>query len=257
MRSRRRRISGVVALILLLVAIAAALAGGGGGLDRESEAAGGVERSRGGGAVGGAERGGRRERRPAGTATASACPSQWPIRWRRSRAVGLPYDGRLVRGVKLPCEGRDFFTWDPILQRSPNRWWRRFGTTFLLRKVLRIARAFRESHGAAPRLTIGDLSRPRGGDFGIRFGPPGHASHQNGFDVDIYYPRLDRAELAPVTVAQIDLRLSQQLVNRFVAAGAEYVFVGPSTGLGGPPGIVQALTHHDNHLHVRFHNPSG
>jgi murein endopeptidase len=193
----------------------------------------------------------------AASTEAGPCPEQWPIRWRRSRALGMPYDGRLVRGVKLPCEGRDFFTWDPILKRSPNRWWRRFGTAYLVRRVLRIARAFRASHPAAPRLAIGDLSRPRGGDFGIRYGPPGHASHQNGLDVDIYYPRLDRAELAPLAVAEVDLRLAQQLVDRFVAAGAEYVFVGPSTGLRGPPEVVQALIHHDNHLHVRFRNPAG
>src|SRR5918995_5416092 len=46
----------------------------------------------------------------AASTEAGPCPEQWPIRWRRSRALGLPYDGRLVRGVKLPCEGRDFFT---------------------------------------------------------------------------------------------------------------------------------------------------
>jgi murein endopeptidase len=180
---------------------------------------------------------------------------QWPIRWRPSRALGLPYEGRLVRGVKLPCDGRDFFTWDPILNRTPNRWWRRFGTTFLLRKLLRVARSFRASHPSAPRLTVADLSRPHGGDFGPRFGPPGHASHQNGLDVDVYYPRLDRTELAPTAVGQIDLRLSQQLVDRFVSAGAEFVFVGPSTGLHGPPSIVQELPLHNNHLHVRLPNP--
>jgi hypothetical protein len=238
MRGRRWRFPGAVVLITLLVAaLTAAVAGGGG--ERAAVRDRTVEVEHHGAAP-----------------SAGACPAQWPIRWRRSRAVGLPYDGRLVRGVKLPCEGSDFFTWDPILQRSPNRWWRRFGTRFLVRRVLRIARTFRASHPSAPRLTVGDLSRPRGGDFGIRFGPPGHASHQNGLDVDIYYPRLDRAELAPTSVAEIDLRLAQQLVDRFVAAGAEYVFVGPNTGLRGPPEIVQALDHHDNHLHVRFYNPS-
>jgi murein endopeptidase len=178
-----------------------------------------------------------------------------PIRWRPSRAIGLPYDGRLVRGVQLPCAGHDFFTWDPILRRSPNRWWRRFGTRFLVRKLLRVARGFRAAHSTAPRLTVGDLSRPRGGDFGRRFGAPGHASHQNGLDVDIYYPRLDRAEEAPAAVADIDLRLAQQLVDRFVAAGAQFVFVGPHTGLHGPPEVVQELPLHDDHMHVRVPNP--
>jgi murein endopeptidase len=99
---------------------------------------------------------------------------------------------------------------------------------------------------------IGDLSRPRGGDFGPRYGLPGHASHQNGLDVDLYYPRRDGLERAPRGAAGIDRRLSQDLVDRFVRAGAQRVFVGPSTGLRGPPGVVQRLAHHDNHLHVRI-----
>jgi murein peptide amidase A len=33
------------------------------------------------------------------------------------------------------------------------------------------------------------------------------------------------------------------------------IFVGPNTGLTGPPRIVQALAHHDNHLHVRIATP--
>ncbi|MGH2980927.1 MAG: penicillin-insensitive murein endopeptidase, partial [Solirubrobacterales bacterium] len=174
------------------------------------------------------------------------------IAWRRSIAVGTVSSGRLVRGVKLPASGRHHFTWDPILERSPDRRWRRWGTDFVLRKLLKVIREFRRSNAEAPRVTVGDLSRPRGGDFGPRFGLPGHMSHQNGLDVDVYYPRLDRAELWPEHPRQIDRPLAQDLVDRFVAAGAEYVFVGPATGLHGPPGIVQALTNHDDHMHVRF-----
>jgi murein endopeptidase len=175
-----------------------------------------------------------------------------PIRWRRSAAVGLPYAGRLVRGVQLPSEGEDFFTWDPILKRTPNRGWRRHGTDRLVRVLLRVLRDFRAAHPKAPRVGIGDLSRPRGGDFGPRFGLPGHASHQNGLDVDVYYPRLDRRERGPARVTQVDRELAQDLVDRFVRAGARYVFVGPRVGLRGPRRVVQALSHHDNHLHVRL-----
>jgi hypothetical protein len=100
---------------------------------------------------------------------------------------------------------------------------------------------------------VGDLSRPRGGDFGARFGGIGHASHQNGLDVDVYYPRRDRRERPPRVPAQIDRRLAQELVDRFVAAGAAKVFVGPNTRLRGPPAIVEVLPfHHDNHMHVRL-----
>jgi murein endopeptidase len=118
--------------------------------------------------------------------------------------------------------------------------------------ILRVLDGYARAHPAAPRVGVGDLSRPRGGDFGIRYGPPGHASHQNGLDADLYYPRLDRRERAPRTAAQIDRRLSQELVDRFVRAGAQKVFVGPGTGLTGPRGVVEAIANHDNHLHVRI-----
>jgi murein endopeptidase len=174
------------------------------------------------------------------------------IEWKRSLAIGSPSAGRLVRGVRLPAEGEHFFTWDPVERRKPNRPWRRFGTDRLVRLTLRIAREYREAHPDAPRMSVGDLSRPRGGDFGPQFGFIGHASHQNGLDVDVYYPRKDGRERAPRDATQIDRRLSQELVNRFLRAGAIKIFVGPNTGLKGPPGVVIPLIHHDNHLHVRI-----
>jgi murein endopeptidase len=174
------------------------------------------------------------------------------IEWRSSTAVGSPAAGRLVSGVRLPAESRAFFTWDPVLRRSPNRPWRRWGTDRLVRVVLRVARQHRRAHPRAPRMAVGDLSRPRGGDFGPQFGYIGHASHQNGLDVDVYYPRADGRERAPRWASQIDRRLSQELVDRFLAAGAATIFVGPNTGLTGPPGVVVPLVNHDNHLHVRL-----
>jgi murein endopeptidase len=174
------------------------------------------------------------------------------VQWHHSTAVGSYSAGQLKDGVRMPAEGRTFFTWDPVLRRSPNRAWRRWGSDRLVRVVLRVARDFRAAHPRAPRMAIGDISRPHGGDFGPRFGYIGHASHQNGLDVDVYYPRADGREVAPGGASQIDRALSQALVNRFLAAGAEVIFVGPNTGLTGPPDRVQALVHHDNHLHVRL-----
>jgi murein endopeptidase len=118
--------------------------------------------------------------------------------------------------------------------------------------MLEVLGEFQDAHPDAPRVGIGDLSRPGGGDFGPRFGAPGHASHQNGLDVDVYYPRLDRRERAPMRPAQIDRPLAQDLVDRFVDVGAQYVFVGRRTGLHGPRRVVQAIPYHDNHLHVRL-----
>ena len=170
-----------------------------------------------------------------------------PVVWRRSRAFGAPDRGRLANGVQVPAEATRYFTWDPLLHRSPNRAWRRWGTARLVRTVLQVLAGFYRAHPGAPRVGVGDLSRPRGGDFG-----PRHVSHQNGLDVDIYYPRLDREERPPKHPRQIDQALAQDLVDRFVRAGAVRVFVGPRTGLRGDPRIVQPLANHDNHLHVRL-----
>ena len=174
------------------------------------------------------------------------------VQWHHSTALGTPSAGVLADGVRLPPAGRAFVTWDPVLRRSPNRRWRRWGTDRLVRTVLAVARDFHAAHPRAPRLLVGDLSRPRGGDFGPRFGYIGHASHQNGLDVDVYYPRADRRAVAPRDARDIDRARSQELVDRFLTAGAALIFVGPNTALRGPPGRVEPLANHDNHLHVRL-----
>jgi murein endopeptidase len=176
------------------------------------------------------------------------------IRWRRSRALGRPTRGRLVNGVRLPSEGQDFFTWDPVLRRSPSRPWRRYATDRLVRVLLRVLREHRAAFPDAPRVGIGDLSRPRGGNFGSRYGGLGHVSHQNGLDADIYYPRRDRRETHPGSVRRVDRALAQDLVDRFVAAGAHYVFVGRSLRLRGPRKRVVVWPNHNDHMHVRIHN---
>jgi murein endopeptidase len=169
-----------------------------------------------------------------------------------SVSLGLPHRGALVRGVQLPAEGTDFFTWDIPLKRSPNRPWRRWATGSTIATVLSVLADYRAANPEAPRVGIADLSRTHGGDFGKRFGGLGHGSHQNGLDVDFLYPRLDRQELRPGKVSLVDRALAQDLVDRFVAAGAQYVFVGPHSRLTGPKKVVQALVHHDDHMHVRF-----
>jgi murein endopeptidase len=186
-------------------------------------------------------------------ALAAALAAPWAASAREpSVALGRPDAGRLVNGVRLSVEGPHHLTWDPVLRRSPNRPWRRWGTDRLVRLVLRVAVEYAADHPDAPRLAIGDLSRLTGGDFGERFGRPGHVSHQNGLNVDVFYPRRDRREIAPTGVPQVDRALSQDIVDRFVRAGAERVFVGPRVGLAGPAGVVQVLPRHDNHLHVRI-----
>lgn len=172
-----------------------------------------------------------------------------------SLAVGKPNHGRLVNGLQLPGTGPDWVTWDPIRHRVPNRPDRRWGTDRLLAFLLYVLRDYRLANADAPPVLIGDLSLPYGGPFGSEFGGLGHMSHQNGLDVDVLYPRRDRALRPPDEVADVDRRLSQDLVSRFVGAGAQFAFVGTHVGLGGPPAIVQVIPHHNDHVHVRIANP--
>jgi murein endopeptidase len=179
-------------------------------------------------------------------------PAVTQIAWRESTAAGLWWAGRLQRGVQLPAESYDWFTWDPVRKRSPNRDWRRWGTDRLVRTVVDVLTEYRLANPFAPRVGIGDLSRPQGGDFGARFGGLGHASHQNGLDVDVYYPRKDGRLRRAFKPSQVDREAAQELVDAFTAAGAEYVFAGPSLNLTGPRRIVTPLVHHDDHLHFRL-----
>ena len=182
-------------------------------------------------------------------------PPRASIAWRASRALGLPWAGRLERGVQLPAEGDEWFTWDPVRLRTPNRGWRRWGTDGLIRTLLKVLREYRAAHPADARVGVGDLARRFGGPFGARYGGLGHSSHQNGLDVDVYYPRRDGRERKPFAPGQVDEALAQDLVDRFVAAGADRIFVGPSLRLHGPRRIVRPLAHHDDHLHVRLPLP--
>lgn len=141
----------------------------------------------------------------------------------RSRSIGEPFAGRTEGDVPLRAQGATFFSWDPIQRRQPNRIDRRFGTDLLVLYLERVLAAYKADHPNAPRVGIGDLSRPGGGPFGSDFGGLGHASHQNGRDVDLYYPRRDRREQPPDSPDQIDRRLSQDLVDRFVESGAQFV----------------------------------
>jgi murein endopeptidase len=174
-----------------------------------------------------------------------------------SRAIGRPWHGRLVNGMELPEVSGDWLTWDPILKRIPNRPWRRWGTAKLIATLRRVLASFHLAHPELPQVLIGDLSRPHGGIFDERFGGLGHASHQNGLDADVYYPRADHRLLAAYRPDLIDRALAQDLLDRFVAAGVQFVFVGTRTGLHGPRKVVQVVAHHNDHMHVRIFPPRG
>lgn len=170
----------------------------------------------------------------------------------RSIVVGKPNRGALIFGMQLPESGADHFTWDFPRRKLPNRGWRRWGADTAIARTLAVLAELRAASPQAPRVGIADLSRPGGGPFGRRFGGLGHASHQNGLDVDVLYPRRDRRERAAGKPRLVDRRLAQDLVDRFIRAGARFVFVGRRVKLVGPKRVVQRLPHHEDHLHVRW-----
>jgi hypothetical protein len=173
------------------------------------------------------------------------------VEWHRATSVGLPYAGRLVDGTQLPVEGDDWVTWNPVTDSVPNRPDRLYGNERTIQTIISVIAAYRGAHREAPPVVVGDISFRDGGRMNQ------HVSHQNGLDVDVYYPRRDRQLSAVHASSQIDRDLAQDLLDRFVAAGARMVFVGYSTRLRGPDGVVVPYPNHENHMHVRFPQPRG
>ena len=171
------------------------------------------------------------------------------IAWHHATSVGLPYDGRLVHGTQLPVKGPDWVTWDPITDSTPNQPHRLYGNEHTIRTIVAVTHAYRAAHPHAPRVVIGDISWIHGGRL------DDHVSHQNGLDVDVYFPRSDHELRAPTSTSQIDHRLAQDLLTRFVDAGAQMIFVAPSSGFRGPSGVVMPWPGHEYHMHVRFPPP--
>jgi Penicillin-insensitive murein endopeptidase len=181
-------------------------------------------------------------------APADASPK---IDWRNATSLGVHWSGSLVAGTRLPVEGPDWVTWNPITDSVPNAPRRLYGNERTIRAILSVIEEYRAANPRAPRVVVGDISFERGGPMDA------HVSHQNGLDVDIYYPRLDRSLREPRLPEAIDRRLAQDLLDRFVAAGATMVFVGYATGLHGQARVVIPYPNHENHMHVRFPPPGG
>jgi hypothetical protein len=181
--------------------------------------------------------------------THASAPESPRIVWHTAMSIGLPYAGHLENGTQLPVEGPDWVTWNPNTDSRPNLPGRLYGHEHTIRTIINALARYRKAHPSAPQVVVGDISLRGGGVMDQ------HVSHENGLDVDIYYPRRDGWLQAPTSTAQIDRRLSQDLLDGFVAAGASKIFVGYATDLRGPRDIVTPYPNHENHMHVRFRNP--
>ena len=191
---------------------------------------------------------------PARAAVAAPQAAPFEVQWRRSVASGVPQAGRLVGGVQLPPVGPGYYTYDPSSSALPNAPGRRWGTAALVAELVELGRWWERTHPTAPRIGVGDLSRPEGGNFGGAI--IGHVSHQNGLDADLRLPRRDGVE-GPSGPGDYDRELTQAIVDRLVAQGASMVLIGPGLDLHGPRGVVGRWPNHDDHLHVRFPDPDG
>ncbi len=108
-----------------------------------------------------------------------------------AQSVGHYAAGHLQGGVALPVEGPDHYRVlvDKCYVQGPrSRYYSRperafnyYGHPEIVGAVQDVARQIRLQHIGAPRIAFGELSNRRGDRI------PGHMSHRNGLDVDIFY----------------------------------------------------------------------
>ncbi len=211
-------------------------------------------------------------------------PDPMTLEVMHSTSIGSPSEGRLEGGVPLPLHGPGY-RFHP--QKNPDH---RYGTVELVQALIRAAAAVEAELPGNP-LTIGDISKPQGGDI------PGHASHRAGRDVDVMFYLLDAqgqpfpAKAIPLepdgtgtdyvdlampdddVPVRIDLprtwRFVEALVtdpeadiNRiFVVEHIRSMLIEHAEKIGAPAEAIERFGHltcqpgfpHDDHFHIRFY----
>jgi murein endopeptidase len=162
-----------------------------------------------------------------------------------SVSLGSPGHGRLVHGVLFPAAGPDHFAWNFRDQRIGGSDRTRWGNCRVVHAVLRGLAVYHRRNPHAPPVAVGDMSLRHGG------GIDRHATHENGRQIDLYFPRRDRRLREPHTVAQVDLRLSRELVRAMLDAGAYRVLIGPHIRIATSARVTR-WPNHDDHLHAIF-----
>ena len=190
-----------------------------------------------------------------------------------ARAIGFYAKGCLAGAKALPSDGP---AWQ-AMRLSRNRNW---GHPDLIAMVEKLALEARE-HDGWPGLLVGDISQPRGGPM-----LSGHASHQVGLDVDIWFTPMperrltshERDEVSAVSMVAVDgasvdpnrwtdahVRLVQRAASY---KSVERIFVhpaikkaiceaAPQEGDRGWVHKIRAYWGHNDHFHVRIACPGG
>ena len=144
-----------------------------------------------------------------------------------TRIIGGTGLGCIAGAVALPPEGPGWLA----VRQHRNRHW---GSPELMAWLRGFATEARSA--GYPPLWIGDMSQPRGGPM-----PYGHASHQNGVDVDIWLDlRRDRGSIGEADPPSLVLP-DQSLVQpeRFTPAHAALIRMAASQ-----PGVDRVLVNH-------------
>ena len=185
-----------------------------------------------------------------------------------SASVGLPYRGRLSRGIRLPRHPAYV-----IRNRQLA-----YGTHETVRWIREAFDAVRQAHPRAPRVRVHDISDRNGGFLS------GHRSHQSGRDADLslFLRRGCRPSGCPFRRSRpADLQVEPQwtLLRMWLENDqAEAIFLDYSLqrplyeearrrgatreqlhrwfqyprGRSFPLGVVRHYRKHDDHMHVRF-----
>lgn len=205
-----------------------------------------------------------------GTSGAQAEESDHP--WARAAepAPGQPqaiggYSAGCVQGaVELPLAGPGFRVMRPWRNRH-------YGHEVLVSFVRDLAKRIVASK--LPRLALGDLGQPRGGPA-----PSGHASHQSGLDIDIWFqpknprakrpreidmvdhkrkkpsPAWKRRHARMVEMAARDPRVARIFVNPVLKLAMCKANRGKDTSWLR---VVRPWFGHSEHFHVRLRCPDG
>ena len=190
-----------------------------------------------------------------------------------AQAIGATANGCLSGGVQLPADGQGY----EVIRLSRRRYFGHSETVDFIAGLGHRAQA-----AGLPVFYIGDMAQPRGGPL-----PFGHASHQTGLDVDIWFTLDTKPGLSPAAREEPDLpsmilpgpppridpaHFGRRQVSLLRLAAADprvdRIFVNPVIklalchGFGGATdkGIDWLRTlrpwwGHDDHFHVRLRCP--
>jgi penicillin-insensitive murein endopeptidase len=191
-----------------------------------------------------------------------------------AQAIGGTANGCLTGGIQLPADGPGY----EVIRLSRRRYFGHGDTVDFVETLGKHAQA-----AGLPLFYVGDMAQPRGGPL-----PFGHASHQTGLDVDIWFtadtkadlpvaareepplpsmitvgdpPRIDPArfgkrQVTLLRLAAADPRVDRIFVNPVIKLAMCQGFGGATAGGSAWLARLRPWWGHDDHFHVRLRCPA-